>query len=196
MTAATPAGDPARPAAAAPAAAPTEEPRWLRWTLTGVVLAAARRSLLFAPLAAVFAEALREGLAGAALEPRSASPTRWPAIRLTLHRRGDGGAAQRGLRHRRGLGDRQVRVARQGVPPHADRPALLGLAGGGGALPRAALRRQLARSAAGSSRNGFQVVFAVPGIVLATMFITFPFVARELDPADDGAGHAPRRRRR
>ena len=30
--------------------------------------------------------------------------------------------------------------------------------------------------------NGVQVVFAVPGIVLATIFVTFPFVARELIP--------------
>jgi sulfate transport system permease protein len=29
---------------------------------------------------------------------------------------------------------------------------------------------------------GFQVIFAVPGIVLATVFVTFPFVARELIP--------------
>ena len=29
---------------------------------------------------------------------------------------------------------------------------------------------------------GLQVVFAVPGIVLATIFVTFPFVARELIP--------------
>jgi len=28
----------------------------------------------------------------------------------------------------------------------------------------------------------FQVIFAVPGIVLATLFVTFPFVARELIP--------------
>ncbi len=27
-----------------------------------------------------------------------------------------------------------------------------------------------------------QIIFAVPGIVLATMFVTFPFVARELIP--------------
>lgn len=30
--------------------------------------------------------------------------------------------------------------------------------------------------------HGLQVIFAVPGIVLATVFITFPFVARELIP--------------
>jgi sulfate transport system permease protein len=30
--------------------------------------------------------------------------------------------------------------------------------------------------------NGIEIIFAVPGIVLATMFVTFPFVARELIP--------------
>jgi sulfate transport system permease protein len=30
--------------------------------------------------------------------------------------------------------------------------------------------------------NGIQIVFALPGIVLATMFVTFPYVARELIP--------------
>src|SRR5262245_36170365 len=31
-------------------------------------------------------------------------------------------------------------------------------------------------------RHGLQIIFAVPGIVLATVFVTFPFVARELIP--------------
>lgn len=37
---------------------------------------------------------------------------------------------------------------------------------------------------------GLQILFAVPGIVLATMFVTFPFVARELIPLmeDQGTG--------
>lgn len=30
--------------------------------------------------------------------------------------------------------------------------------------------------------HGIEIIFAVPGLVLATMFITFPFVARELIP--------------
>jgi sulfate/thiosulfate transport system permease protein len=30
--------------------------------------------------------------------------------------------------------------------------------------------------------HNFQIIFAVPGIVLATVFVTFPFVARELIP--------------
>jgi len=32
------------------------------------------------------------------------------------------------------------------------------------------------------ARHGIEVIFAVPGIVLATVFVTFPFVARELIP--------------
>ena len=31
-------------------------------------------------------------------------------------------------------------------------------------------------------RHGVEIIFAVPGIVLATIFVTFPFVARELVP--------------
>ena len=30
--------------------------------------------------------------------------------------------------------------------------------------------------------NGIEIIFAVPGIVLATIFVTFPFIARELIP--------------
>ena len=33
-----------------------------------------------------------------------------------------------------------------------------------------------------------EIIFAVPGIVLATMFVTFPFVARELIPLMQGQG--------
>ncbi|MFZ2554738.1 sulfate ABC transporter permease subunit CysW [Psychrobacter urativorans] len=35
---------------------------------------------------------------------------------------------------------------------------------------------------------GFQVIFAVPGIILATLFVTFPFVARELIPLMQSQG--------
>lgn len=35
---------------------------------------------------------------------------------------------------------------------------------------------------------GWQIVFAVPGIVLATLFVTFPFVARELIPLMQSQG--------
>ena len=35
---------------------------------------------------------------------------------------------------------------------------------------------------------GIQVVFAVPGIVLATIFVTFPFISRELIPVLESQG--------
>lgn len=36
--------------------------------------------------------------------------------------------------------------------------------------------------------NGFQIIFALPGIVLATMFVTLPFVVRELIPLMEAQG--------
>jgi len=36
--------------------------------------------------------------------------------------------------------------------------------------------------------HGIQIVFAVPGLVLATIFVTFPFVARELIPLMQAQG--------
>jgi len=38
--------------------------------------------------------------------------------------------------------------------------------------------------------HGVEIVFAVPGIVLATIFVTFPFVARELIPLMQEQGTA------
>ena len=35
---------------------------------------------------------------------------------------------------------------------------------------------------------GFQVIYAIPGIVIATMFVTFPFVAREVIPLMQSQG--------
>ena len=59
----------------------TEEPAWLRWTLIGVVLALLA-VLLFAPLWAVFAEALARGVAAAVASLDNADAR--SAIRLTL----------------------------------------------------------------------------------------------------------------
>ena len=38
--------------------------------------------------------------------------------------------------------------------------------------------------------HGIEVIFALPGIVLATVFVTFPFVARELIPLMEEQGRA------
>ena len=40
------------------------------------------------------------------------------------------------------------------------------------------------------ARHGIEILFAVPGIVLATVFVTFPFVARELIPLMQDQGTA------
>jgi len=39
------------------------------------------------------------------------------------------------------------------------------------------------------SAHGIKIIFAVPGIVLATIFVTFPFVARELIPLVQAQGN-------
>ncbi len=36
--------------------------------------------------------------------------------------------------------------------------------------------------------KGFQVIFAIPGIVIATIFVTFPFVVREVIPVLEASG--------
>jgi sulfate transport system permease protein len=40
------------------------------------------------------------------------------------------------------------------------------------------------------NQHGVEIIFALPGIVLATMFVTFPFVARELIPLMEEQGNA------
>ncbi len=37
--------------------------------------------------------------------------------------------------------------------------------------------------------HGFKIIFALPGIVLGTVFVTFPFVARVLTPQMEAQGH-------
>ena len=38
------------------------------------------------------------------------------------------------------------------------------------------------------AEHGYRIVFAVPGIVLATIFVSFPFVAREIIPVMEASG--------
>ena len=121
---------------------------------------------------------------------RRRSPTRWrcAAIRLTLLVAAVSVAAERGLRRRRGLVDREVRVPRQIAADHADRPAVRGVAGRLGPDLRAALRRAGIPRPVADRQHDIQIIFAVPGIVLATIFVTFPFVARELIPLMQAQG--------
>jgi len=45
-------------------------------------------------------------------------------------------------------------------------------------------------SRTGSTTTNIKIIFAVPGIVLATIFVTFPFVARELIPLMQAQGRS------
>ena len=161
---------------------------------------AARRPLIgvaVAFLGAVPAAAarrrLRRGVRARARRPisrRFAEPDALAAIRLTLTGRGHRRAAQPRLRHRGRLGDRQVRVPRQEPADHPDRPAVLGLAGRRRASSTCCCSARRACSGPGSQAHGIEIIFALPGIVLATVFVTFPFVARELIPLMQEQGTA------
>jgi len=97
--------------------------------------------------------------------------------------------AQPGVRRRRRAGPSpsSTSTARRSCITLIDLPFAVSPVVSGPHL-RASLRRQRLRSAPGSPRNDIKILFAVPGIVLATIFITFPFVARELIPLMQTAG--------
>jgi hypothetical protein len=111
------------------------ESKIARWTLILLSLVFLTLILLL-PLAAVFVEAFRKGT-GAFFEALQDAET-FSAIRLTLIVAGI--SAQSRLRCCRRVVDRQVRIQGQGFPHHADRSALLRLAGHFGSCLRAALR--------------------------------------------------------
>jgi sulfate transport system permease protein len=160
------------------------DPPWLRGVLLGLALASVAL-LLFLPLAAVFTEALRRG-GGAFLETFT-DPDARHAIYLTLLVAG----ISVPLNLVFGLAASWA-IARHDFPlkslfitlidlPFSVSPVVSGLVfvllfGAQGWF--APLLDSL----------GLQVVFAVPGIVLATIFVTFPFVARELIPAMQAQG--------
>ena len=75
----------------------------------------------------------------------------------------------------------KVRFRRQDLPDHADRSAVLGQPGDLRPGVRAAVRRAGFFRALAAGHD-IQMLFAVPGIALATIFVTFPFVARALIP--------------
>lgn len=171
----------ADPALAAPRRTrtrPTEEPRWLRWTLTVFVLVVLT-VLVFAPLATVFVEALREGwnVAWESLREEDARA----AIRLTLIVAAIavplnavfGIAAAWLLTKYRWRGKAWLYTLID--LPFSVSPVVAGLC----IVLLFGTNSLLGGWLVG---NGYPIVFAVPGIVLATMFITFPFVARELAP--------------
>jgi len=152
------------------------EPRWLRWTLTVLVVAFMGVFLLL-PLANIFHAALAEGwkVLLASLKDENAAQ----AIRLSLISTvaavlisGIFGLAAAWLLGRHRIPGHGLWVAILDLP-FAISPVVAG-------LMLVLLCGQDGWLGPWFDRHGIQIIFAKPGIVLATAFVTFPFVAREL----------------
>ncbi len=165
---------------------PTNEPLWVRWTLilTGLAFMAL---FLVMPLIAVFAEALKGGVGTyfASLQ----SPDALSAIRLTLIVAAIAvplnvvfGIAASWAIAKFEFKGKAFLITLIDLPFSVS-PVISGLVYvllfGTGSVLGPWLK----------SYN-IEILFAVPGIVLATIFVTFPFVARELIPLmqDQGTG--------
>lgn len=162
----------------------TAEPRWVRLVLIGLALAFLG-IFLFVPLAAVFYEALRKGVAvywQAVIEPDALA-----AVRLTLLAAAISvplnlvfGVAAAWAIAKFEFRGKNLLITLIDLPFSVS-PVIaglifvlvFGLQGWFGEWLR---------------DHDLKIIFAVPGIVLATIFVTFPFVARELIPLMQAQG--------
>jgi len=162
----------------------TTEPAWLRWTLISIALAWIALFLLL-PLAAVFTEALRKGIH--AYLNAFDDPNMWSAVRLTLIAAGISvplnlvfGVSAAWTIARFDFRGKSILLTLIDLP-FAVSPVIAGLI------------YVLVFGLQGwfgewLSDHDIRIIFAVPGIVLATIFVTFPFVARELIPLMQAQG--------
>ncbi|MDB5749844.1 MAG: putative type sulfate transport system, permease component, partial [Ramlibacter sp.] len=162
----------------------TTEAPWVRNTLIGIALAFVLLFLVL-PLAAVFTEALRKGL-DAYLEALK-EPDAWAAIRLTLIT----AAVAVPLNLVFGVAAAWC-IAKYEFRGKAFLTTLIDLPFSVSPVV-AGLIYVLVFGAQGwfgpwLQAHDIKVVFAVPGIVLATIFVTFPFIARELIPLMQAQG--------
>jgi sulfate transport system permease protein len=163
---------------------PTHEPRWVRWALTGVALLFLGCFLVL-PLAAVFTEALSRGI-GVYLAAFT-DPDALSAIRLTLLTAALAvpanvvfGVAAAWAIAKFPFRGKSLLITLIDLP-FAVSPVIAGLI------------YVLVFGARGwfgpwLIEHNIQIIFAVPGIILATTFVTFPFVARELIPLMQAQG--------
>jgi sulfate transport system permease protein len=164
--------------------AATREPTWVKWTIVGISLAFFTLFLLM-PLAAVFFEALRKGwdtYLAAIIEPDALS-----AIKLTLIAAAIAvplnlsfGVAAAWSITKFEFRGKQLLITLIDLPFSVS-PVVAGLI------------YVLVFGAQGwfgpwLSDHDVKVIFAVPGIVLATVFVTVPFIARELIPLMQAQG--------
>jgi len=168
-------------------AAPRERRRRFAWApalLVGAALAYLAL-FLFAPLAAVFYEALRKGwdVYAAAISESDA----WAAVRLTLLAAGIAvpanlafGIAAAWTIAKFDFRGKSLLVTLIDLPFSVS-PVVSGLI----YVLVFGLQGWLGPWL---SEHDAKVIFAVPGIVLATIFVTFPFVARELIPLMQAQG--------
>ncbi|MFZ6843133.1 sulfate ABC transporter permease subunit CysW [Undibacterium sp. RuTC16W] len=164
--------------------AATQEPRWVRVLLT-VTAFIFLTLFLFVPLAAVFAEAFKKGwevYLKAIIEPDALS-----AIRLTLIAAGIAvplnlvfGVAAAWTIAKFEFRGKNILLTLIDLPFSVS-PVISGLI------------YVLLFGAQGwfgpwLREHDIKILFAVPGIVLATIFVTFPFIARELIPLMQAQG--------
>jgi sulfate transport system permease protein len=163
----------------------TTEARWIRHSLIGLALTFMFLFLVL-PLAAVFTEALRKGL-DAYLEALK-EPDAWSAIRLTLITAAIAvplnlvfGVAAAWAIAKYEFKGKSVLTTLVDLPFSVS-PVVAGLI------------YVLMFGAQGwfgpwLQAHDIKIIFAVPGIILATVFVTFPFIARELIPLMQAQGN-------
>ncbi|MGH8530137.1 MAG: sulfate ABC transporter permease subunit CysW [Nevskiales bacterium] len=161
----------------------TEQP-WVRWLLTAAALAFLAFFLLL-PLVAVFTEALRNG--AAAYFAAMVQPEALAAVRLTLLTAAIAvplnlvfGVSAAWAIAKYEFRGKNLLTSLIDLPFSVS-PVVSGLI------------YVLMFGAQGwfgpwLAAHDIRIIFAVPGIVLATMFVTFPFVARELIPLMEEQG--------
>ena len=166
------------------ARAGTTESPLVRWVLIGLSLLFMGLFLVL-PLAAVATEALRKGI-GAYLEALR-EPDAWAAIRLTLLTAAISvplnlvfGVAAAWAIAKFDFRGKAILTTLVDLP-FAVSPVVAGLV------------YVLVLGAQGwfgpwLAAHDIKIIFAVPGIVLATVFVTFPFIARELIPLMQAQG--------
>jgi sulfate/thiosulfate transport system permease protein len=162
----------------------TAEPPWVRRTLIAVALAFLAL-FLFVPVAAVFTEALRDGLG--AYVAAIFQPDARAAIRLTLITAAIAvplnvtfGIAASWAIARFDFPGKQALLTLIDIPFSVS-PVIAGMLFVLLLGVRAPIGGWLAD-------HGIRIIFAEPGIVLATIFVTFPLAARELIPIMQAIG--------
>jgi sulfate transport system permease protein len=160
------------------------EPAWIRWLLIGTALAFLGL-FLFVPLAAVFTEALRKGFevyleSFKEADALSAIKLTFIAAAISVPLNLVFGVSAAWAIAKFNFKGKSILITLIDLP-FAVSPVIAGLiyvlifglqGWFGGWL----------------SDHDFKVIFAIPGIVLATIFVTFPFVARELIPLMQAQG--------